>query len=55
MVSLAEKEWNQYTFLSVHGHGTHVSTEDWPVFNGDTESFVSQLELVTYNVSCTVK
>ncbi|KAL7451044.1 hypothetical protein ACHAWC_002896 [Mediolabrus comicus] len=52
MATIAENEWNEYTFMSVHGHGTHVSTEDWPVFNGAVGSFVSQLELVTYNVSC---
>ncbi|KAL7448925.1 hypothetical protein ACHAWC_001039, partial [Mediolabrus comicus] len=28
MVTIAENEWNEYIFLSVHGHGTHVSTED---------------------------
>lgn len=52
MATIAEKGWNEYTFMSVHGHGTHVSTEDWPVFHGAVGSFVSQLELVTYEVSC---
>eukprot|EP00985_Skeletonema_marinoi_P032275 scaffold39087_cov174-Skeletonema_marinoi.AAC.2 len=53
MISLSEKNWREYKFLSVHGHRTHVSTEDWPVFNGTFRSFFDQLELVTYHVSCT--
>jgi phosphatidylinositol glycan class Z len=54
MISLTEKEWREYTFLSVNGHRTHLSTEDWPVFNGTFRSFVDQLELVTYYFSCKV-
>ena len=54
MATIAENEWNEYTFMSVHGHGTHVSTEDWPVFNGAVGSFVSQLGIVTYNASCSI-
>ena len=53
MISLAEKKWTEYKFLSVHGHRTHVSTEDWPLFNGSFKSFFDQMELVTYRISCT--
>ncbi len=55
MTSLSEKDWKEYTFLSVHGHRTHVSTEDWPIFNGTFRSFIDQMELVTYHVSCTAE
>jgi hypothetical protein len=51
---LTEIEWSEYTFASVNGHHPHLSTEDWPVFNGTFRSFVSQMELVTYNVLCKV-
>ena len=54
MISLTEKEWREYTFLSVYGHRAHISTEDWPMLNGTFRSFVDQMELVTYNVSCTL-
>ncbi|KAL7431233.1 hypothetical protein ACHAXM_002588 [Skeletonema potamos] len=54
MILLTEIEWSEYTFASVNGHHPHLSTEDWPVFNGTFRSFVSQMELVTYNVLCKV-
>ncbi|KAL7496374.1 hypothetical protein ACHAWT_004530 [Skeletonema menzelii] len=55
MISLAEKKWTEYKFLSVHGHRTHVSTEDWPFFNDSFKSFFDQMELVTYHISCTAE
>jgi phosphatidylinositol glycan class Z len=52
MVSLAGKGMNWYTFLSIHGHGPHLSTEDLPESDSAIQRLAGRLELVTYNVSC---
>ncbi|KAL7460816.1 hypothetical protein ACHAXS_001256 [Conticribra weissflogii] len=41
-----------YSFRKLHGYRGHVSTEDWPIFNGTIMSFVEDLELAVYRVSC---
>lgn len=48
------EEWEEYSILSMkdyYGH-THVSTEDWPAFDGSAIKFLELLKLEVYTVSC---
>jgi hypothetical protein len=48
------EEWEEYSILSMkdyHGH-IHISTEDWPAFDGSAIKFLEQLKLEVYTVSC---
>lgn len=48
-----ELTWHGYSFDKVYASPyVHVSTEDWPKWNGSVVNFVSQLRLVTYEVKC---
>ncbi len=46
--------WEGYSILSMNdynGH-IHISTEDWPAFDGSPIKFLEQLKLEVYTVSC---
>ena len=45
-------KWKEYSFLSTKGYHAHISTEDWPVFDGSVTNFLGQLKLDLYRVSC---
>ena len=50
--SSAKMRWEEYSILLTQYHHGHVSTEDWPVFNGSVKKFLHQLKLDLYIVSC---
>jgi phosphatidylinositol glycan class Z len=46
-------EWHEFNFYKVYRSSyVHVSTEDWPKWDGSFLSFVSQLRLVSYDATC---
>jgi phosphatidylinositol glycan class Z len=46
--------WKEYNFYNVYtSPHVHVSTEDWPRWDGSFLSFLSRLRLVSYKVTCT--
>lgn len=48
------EEWEEYSILSMKDYfgRIHVSTEDWPAFDGSAITFLEQLKLEVYAVSC---
>lgn len=50
--SSATMKWAEYSIISHHSHNGHISTEDWPPFDGSVKKFLGQLKLDLYSVSC---
>ena len=45
--------WQEYNFTDVYiSPHVHVSTEDWPNWNGSVITFLNHLQLVVYEVTC---
>ena len=45
--------WQEYRFTNVYiSPCVHVSTEDWPNWNGSAVTFLNHLQLVVYEVTC---
>lgn len=42
----------EYSFLSMEDYYGHISTEDWPAFDGSAITFLKQFKLELYTVSC---
>ncbi|KAL9180374.1 hypothetical protein ACHAXT_008344 [Thalassiosira profunda] len=49
----AEMAWDGYSFTPTQSFRGHISTEDWPAFDGLVTKFIDQLKLAVYEVSCT--
>lgn len=46
-------KWEGYNFHKMYTSPIiHVSTEDWPTWDGSVVNFLNQLQLVTYQVKC---
>lgn len=50
--SSATMRWEEYSILLTQDYRGHVSTEDWPSFDGFVKKFLGQLKLGLYTVSC---
>ncbi len=48
----SDDEWRNYSILSMKDYHGHISTEDWPTFDGSVVKFLEQLKLEVYNVTC---
>ena len=44
--------WKEFSLKRMRSHSGHVSTEDWPKFDGSTKDFIGNLELAVYKISC---
>ena len=44
--------WNEYAIKEFVGFGAHISTEDWPLWQGSVEQFMNNLRLNISLVSC---
>ena len=51
--SLTTMKWEEYSILPARDYHAHISTEDWPLFDGSMKNFLGQLKLDLYSVSCT--
>ena len=45
--------WDTYSILSAWDYHGHITTEDWPPYQGSAIDFLGQLKLGMYAVSCT--
>jgi hypothetical protein len=48
----SDEEWRKYSILSMKDYRGHISTEDWPIFDGSVKKYLEQLKLEVYNVTC---
>jgi len=48
----ATMKWEEYSIILTQDHHGHISTEDWPTFDGSVKNFLGQLKLDLYTVSC---
>ncbi|KAL3810410.1 hypothetical protein ACHAXA_007038 [Cyclostephanos tholiformis] len=46
------EEWSKYSILSLKDYHGHISTEDWPKFDSSVITFLDQLKVEVYTVTC---
>jgi len=44
--------FDEYTITTITSYDNHISTEDWPAFEGSIASFINQLRLDVYIITC---
>lgn len=44
--------WKNYNIEMTRYHRAHISTEDWPIYNGSVKHFWGNLTLDRYTISC---
>jgi hypothetical protein len=44
--------FDEYTINTITRYDNHISTEDWPAFEGSIASFINQLRLDVYIITC---
>jgi hypothetical protein len=44
--------FDEYTITTITSYDNHISTEDWPAFEGSIASFINQLRLDVYMITC---
>lgn len=50
--SSAAMKLKEYSVVLFRNHYGHISTEDWPAFDGSMKKFLDKLKLDVYTVSC---
>jgi hypothetical protein len=44
--------FDAYTITTITSYDNHISTEDWPAFEGSIASFINQIQLDVYIITC---
>lgn len=44
--------FDEYIITTITSYDSHISTEDWPAFEGSIVSFINQLRLDVYTITC---